>query len=89
MQSGKGNTQDWILVFEEESPRTPDPLMGWTSASETATQVRLRFPTRQDAEAYARRRGIAYVVQPESPVRTQKKSYSDNFKFGRSDNWTH
>ena len=28
-------------------------------------------------------------VLPEPPVRMNKKSYSDNFKFGRTDNWTH
>jgi hypothetical protein len=89
MQSGKGKSQDWLLEFEQEAPRVPDPLMGWTSANETVTQVKLRFATCAEAEAYARRKGIAYTVQPEAPVRSQKKSYSDNFKFGRSDNWTH
>ena len=89
MQSGKGNTDEWVFEFEQESPRTADPLMGWTSANETTTQVKLKFETREEAEAYARRKGIAYQVQPEAPVKMQKKSYSDNFKFGRSENWTH
>jgi hypothetical protein len=89
MQSGKAKTDQWILEFEQSTPRTPDPLMGWTSASETKTQVTLKFPTRTEAEAYAKRNGIAYSVQPEAPVRSQRKSYSDNFKFGRTDNWTH
>jgi hypothetical protein len=31
----------------------------------------------------------ARTVAPEPPVRSQKKSYSDNFRFGRSENWTH
>lgn len=89
MQSGKGKSQDWVLEFEQETPRSADPLMGWTSASETRTQVKLRFATREEAEAFAQRKGIAYHVQPEAPVRSQKKSYSDNFKFGRGENWTH
>ena len=89
MQSGKGKSQDWVLEFEQESARVPDPLMGWTSTTETGTQVKLCFATREEAEAYARREGIAYHVQPEAPVRMQKKSYSDNFKFGRGENWTH
>jgi hypothetical protein len=89
MQSGKGKSQSWVLEFEAEAPRTADPLMGWTSASETATQVKLTFETSEAAEAYARSKGIAYIIQPEAPVRTTKKSYSDNFKFGRGDNWTH
>jgi ETC complex I subunit conserved region len=89
MQSGKGKSQDWVLEFEQSSPRAADPLMGWTSSSDTSTQVKLKFATLEDAEAYAKRKGIAYQVQAETPVKHQKKSYSDNFKFGRTENWTH
>jgi ETC complex I subunit conserved region len=89
MQSGKGKSQEWVLEFEQSTPRAADPLMGWTSTDETTTQVKLRFATSAEAEAYAKRKGIAYALQPESPVKMQKKSYSDNFKFGRDENWTH
>jgi hypothetical protein len=89
MQSGKGKSQDWVLEFEQASPRAADPLMGWTSTEDTTTQVKLRFATSAEAEAYAKRKGIAYTLQPEAPVKMQKKSYSDNFKFGRDENWTH
>ena len=89
MQSGKGKSQDWVLEYEQESPRAADPLMGWTSTSDTAIQVKLKFASREEAENYARRKGIAFSVQAAGPVRTQKKSYSDNFKFGRTENWTH
>ena len=63
--------------------------MGWTSSGDTKQQLRLVFDTKEAAIAYAERNGIAYDVAPEPPVRMQKKSYSDNFKWGRSDNWTH
>jgi hypothetical protein len=89
MQSGKGKSQDWVLEFEPETPRGRDPLMGWTSSGDTRQQLKLFFPTSQEAVAYAEREGLAYTVAPEAPVRLQKKSYSDNFKFGRTDNWTH
>ena len=40
--------------------------------------------------AYAEREGLAYTVIPEAPAaRAIRKSYSDNFKWGRSVNWTH
>jgi hypothetical protein len=29
------------------------------------------------------------VVAKEPPERMNKKSYSDNFKWGRTENWTH
>ena len=89
MQSGKGKSEAWVLEFEQETARVADPLMGWTSTKDTMTQVKLSFDTREEAEAYARRKGVAYVVQAETAVRLQKKSYSDNFKFGRTENWTH
>lgn len=88
MQSGKGKSTDWFLEFIRETPPVPEPLMGWTSG-DTSTQVRLRFDTQEEAEDYARRNGIAYTVATVAPTRPQKKSYSDNFKFGRTDNWTH
>ena len=90
MQSGaKGKSKEWHLDFLRETALTVDPLMGWTSG-DTSNQVRLRFDTKEEAEAYAVRNGIAYFVQPEAPpTRLQKKSYSDNFKFGRTENWTH
>ena len=90
MQSGKAKYDHWIVEFEPASPRTVDPLMGWTSSSDTRQQVKLTFATMQEATAYCEREGLAYHVLPVNPVaRVIKKSYSDNFKFGRTVNWTH
>ncbi len=88
MQSGKGKSKEWFLEFQRQQAPTQDPLMGWTSG-DTSTQVKLRFDTSEEAEAYAKRNGIAYTVQAEVTSKMQKKSYSDNFKFGRTENWTH
>lgn len=90
MQSGKGKSGHWVLEHEAVAPRTTDPLMGWTSSADTRQQVKLTFETKEEAVAYAEREGLAFTVMPEAPrPRTQAKSYSDNFKWGRSDNWTH
>ena len=90
MQSGKGKTKEWVLQYDAAVKRQADPLMGWTSVAETRQQVTLKFETKEEAIAYAEREGLAYTLAPEpnagKPIR---KSYSDNFKFGRSDNWTH
>ena len=88
MQSGKGKSNEWFLEFVRETRPSSDPLMGWTSG-DTSTQVRLRFDTVEEAVAYAQRNSIVYAVEAESATRLQKKSYSDNFKFGRTENWTH
>jgi ETC complex I subunit conserved region len=88
MQSGTGKAEQWLLNFEA-TQKSADPLMGWTSTSDTQEQVTLRFDTRDDAIAYAQREGLAYTVTVESPARMNKKSYSDNFRWGRTENWTH
>ena len=90
MQSGKAKTQDWVLEFEAAAARRIDPLMGWTSADETASgQVRLGFESKEAAIAYAERQRIPFqVIEPHraTPV---PKAYSDNFAFRRRKPWTH
>ena len=89
MQSGKGKSDAWMLEHVDDQPRTADPLMGWTSSADTRQQVKLRFDTLELAVAYAEREGLAYSVAQDPPVRAQRRTYSDNFKFGRIGNWTH
>lgn len=89
MQSGPAQTKDWVLEYEPEAPREIDPLMGWTSSRDMKSQLRLTFESKEEAIAYAERNGIAYrLLEPQAraPVR---KSYSDNFRYGRKGAWTH
>ena len=89
MQSGKGKTKFWLLEHEAEAPRQREPLMGWTSSGDMKQQLKLRFDSLDQAIAYAERNGIAYqVLEPHKP-KPKRKSYSDNFRWGRQDNWTH
>jgi len=89
MQSGRGRSKSWVLVREPASARDVEPLMGWTSSTDTQSQVKLEFETKELAIAYAERNGIAYKVDETVPRKLVKKSYSDNFKFGRIGSWTH
>lgn len=89
MQSGQGRTRFWVLEHEGSAPRELDPLMGWTSSRDMQTQVRLKFPTKDAAIAYAKRNGIAYRVIEPKHRKTVRKAYADNFKFGRIGSWTH
>ncbi|TAK50283.1 MAG: ETC complex I subunit [Xanthobacteraceae bacterium] len=89
MQSGTAKTKDWVVVHELEQPRVVEPLMGWTSSGDMKQQLTLRFDSREAAEAYCHRNGIAYqVFEPNEPAR-RKASYSDNFITRRSEPWTH
>ena len=89
MQSGEARTKDWVLQFDPASPATRDPLMGWTSSADTLAQVHLEFDSKDEAIAYATRNGLAYTVVEPKPRRVIRKSYADNFKFGRLGSWTH
>lgn len=89
MQSGRARTKMWVLEFEPESPRTPDPLMGWTSSSDMRSQVELEFDTAEEAVAYAEKHGIPYQVFEPRPPKVRPKSYADNFRFDRKIPWSH
>jgi hypothetical protein len=89
MQSGKANSQRWILEFATDQPKTAEPLMGWTTSADTKEQVRMSFATKEAAIAYAEKHGLAYEVIEPPPARPKRNSYADNFRWGRSDNWTH
>ena len=89
MQSGEARMAEWLLELEPSNARSIDPLMGWTSSSDMSSEVRLEFATREDAVAYCERNGLAYTVSEPTPRRPVRKSYADNFKFGRTVRWTH
>lgn len=89
MQSGEARTREWVLEQEPAAVRVPDPLMGWTSTSDTLSQVRLAFATKEEAIAFAERNGIAYTVSEPNVRQPKVKSYADNFKFDRVGSWTH
>ena len=89
MQSGRANSQRWILEFTTDLPKTAEPLMGWTTSPDTAEQVRMQFATKEAAIAYAEKHVIAYEIIEPSPKRQTAKSYADNFRWGKPENWTH
>ncbi len=83
MQSGYANTRQWVMEFEPEAPREPEPLMGWTSSADTNAQVRLYFDTEEEAVAYAKRQGYEFTLSEPKPRQIRPKSYADNFKYNR------
>ena len=57
-QSGRARDGRWTLEFERVEPLRPDPLTGWAGSGDTGTQVRLSFDTKEEALAYAARKGF-------------------------------
>jgi hypothetical protein len=89
MQSGTAKTGYWVLEFEPEQPRKIDPLMGYTTSGDMKSQIRLRFPTKEEAIAYAEREGLAYRLQEPNLPKRRQISYADNFRYDRRTPWTH
>ena len=89
MQSGRAGTDKWHLEYAPGSPRVADPLMGWTSSTDTRSQVRLTFDTKEEAVAFAKKHGLPYAVEVANERTFRPKSYADNFRFDRVGRWTH
>ncbi len=83
MQAGRAKTQKWVLDYEQATQRTPDPLMGWSSAGDTLNQVQLRFDTLEEAVAFAKQHGLDYTVIPPHQRSPKAKAYADNFRYDR------
>jgi NADH dehydrogenase len=91
MQSGTAKTKHWVLEFVSETARDVDPLMGWTSSSDTQAQVKLRFSSKEAALEYAQEHGIDAVVQEPHKRKPNIRAggYGENFAVNRRGTWTH
>jgi hypothetical protein len=73
MQSGQAQTHAWLLEYDPVTRRDPDPLMGWSSALDTLNQVQMRFPTLDEAVAFAQKHALDYtVIQPHASTPKRK-----------------
>ncbi|WP_114391560.1 ETC complex I subunit [Oleisolibacter albus] len=83
MQSGRANTGGWVLEYEIATPRRAEPLMGWIASGDTLNQVKLRFDSKDEALAFAEKKGWqADVIEPHVR-RVVPKNYADNFRTDR------
>ena len=78
MQSGIAKSSKWILEFKTKNP-TKNPLMGWESSSDTLTELRLEFSSKELAVNYAKKKKIDFELIEPKKRKTVKKSYADNF----------
>ena len=91
MQSGQAGTRSWTLEYAPGQAREVDPLMGWTSSGDMASQVRLTFDSREEAVAYAEHNGLAFEVSEPKKRRhfLRQNGYGENFASRRRGAWTH
>ena len=89
MQSGYGKTKQWLAEYKSEVTTTKDTLMGWISSSDTRSQIKLFFNTKEQAIEWAIKNNYQfYVVEPHKR-KIKLKTYESNFDMNRKEPWTH
>jgi len=78
MQSGLKKTEKWILEFKTKDTSV-SPLMGWESSSDTLSEIKLEFSSKELAIEYAKKNKIDYNLIETNKRKNIIKSYSDNF----------
>ena len=58
---------------------TKNPLMGWESSTDTLTELRLEFFSKELAINYAKKKKINFEIIEPKKRKTVKKSYANNF----------
>ena len=78
MQSGNKKYNKWIIEFITDNTGI-NPLMGWESSTDTYSELKLQFPTKDLAVEYAIKNNIIYELIEPKIKKINKKSYADNF----------
>ena len=64
MQSGIKKFDKWIIEFITEKPGI-NPLMGWESSTDTNSELKLEFSSKELAIEYAKKNKINYeLIEP-------------------------
>ncbi|ARJ49727.1 ETC complex I subunit [Candidatus Pelagibacter sp. RS40] len=78
MQSGIKKFDKWIIEFITEKPGI-NPLMGWESSTDTSSELKLEFSSKELAIEYAKKNKINFELIEPKIRKIVKKSYADNF----------
>ena len=78
MQSGIKKFDKWVIEFITEKPGI-NPLMGWESSTDTNSELKLEFSSKELAIEYAKKNKINFELIEPKIRKIVKKSYADNF----------
>jgi NADH dehydrogenase (ubiquinone) Fe-S protein 4 len=78
MQSGTKKFDKWIIEFITDQPGI-NPLMGWESSTDTSSELKLEFSSKELAVDYAKKNKINFEIIEPKLRKVIKKSYADNF----------
>ena len=77
LQSGTKKYDKWIIEYITEKPGI-NPLMGWESSTDTLTELKLEFSTKELAVEYAKKNKINFEIIEPKIRKIIKKSNTDN-----------
>ena len=89
MQSGLGNTKQWLAEYIDEKDKIKDTLMGWNSSLDTKEQIKMFFETKDQAISWAKNNNEQFIVIEPKERKIKPKNYSSNFDMNRKEPWTH
>ena len=78
MQSGVKKFDKWVIEFITEKTGI-NPLMGWESSTDTSSELKLEFSSKEQAIEYAKKNKINFELIEPKIRKIVKKSYADNF----------
>ena len=78
MQSGLKKYNKWVLEYITMQTGI-NPLMGWESSTDTLSELRLEFSTKDLAIDYAKKNKVEFEIIESKNRKIIKKSYADNF----------
>lgn len=79
-QSGKAKVGRWTMEIERTEAQRADPLTGWAGSGDTETQLRMTFDSKDEALAFAKKKGldVELIAAPAATLKLQ--AYADNFR---------
>ena len=78
MQSGLAKSDKWVIEYITDETGI-NPLMGWESSTDTLSELKLEFSSKDLAIEYAKKNKIDFEIIDEKKRKIVRKSYSDNF----------
>lgn len=89
MQSGLGKTKKWLAEYISNEETVKDSLMGWNSSSDTKSQIKVFFDSKEHAIKWAKKNNYQYFIEEPKVRKIKIKSYASNFDVNRKESWTH
>lgn len=89
MQSGSAKTKKWLAEYISHEEIVKDNLMGWNSSTDTKSQIKVFFDTKEQAIAWVKDKNYQYFVEEPKIRKVKIKSYASNFDMNKKESWTH